>query len=185
VLSEQQGLTRNDFYSIIVQICMIHAREKDFDAAKAIFKQHEKWFPFVRRDYIKSMLINNAEKFGYEVSLETNHDCYNYLIFEEEVLIAYAINRTGHKLGKSNVDTYKGDVILHQIVAKNRNGSASRVIQKFFKEHRRVFLSVHNSNEIAKKFYEKNGMKIVGYITFSGIIPGDIYFHDNLQEIFG
>ena len=190
MLSEHQGLTRNDFYSIIVQICMIHAREKDFDAAKAIFKQHEKWFGFVRRDYIKSMLINNAERFGYEVSLETKHACYNYLILEEEVVIAYAINRTSHKLGQkeniSNVRTYKGDVILHQIGSKNRNGSASRVIQKFFKEHRRVFLTVHSSNEIAKKFYEKNNMKLIGHTTFSkGTLPGDVYFHDNLQEIFG
>ena len=114
--------------------------------------------------------------------------CYNYLIFEEEVIIAYAINQKAHKVGKfpnvSNVNTYKGDVILHQIGAKNRNGSASRVLQKFFKEHKRVFLSVHNSNKIAKKFYEKNNMKLVGHNTFNTTIPGDIYFHDNLQGVF-
>ena len=188
MLSEQQGLTRNDYYNVIVQICMIHAREKDFDAVKDIYIQHKQWFPHLRQDYIKSMILNNAEKFGYEASLETKHDCYNYLIFEEEVLIAYAINQKGHRMGKfpnvSNVNTYKGDVILHQIGAKNQNGSASRVLQKFFKEHRRVFLGVHNSNKIAKKFYEKNNMKLVGHMTFKTTIPGDVYFHDNLQGIF-
>ena len=134
------------------------------------------------------MILNNAEKFGFEASLETKHDCYNYLISEEEVIIAYAINQKAHKVGKfpnvSSVHTYKGDVILHQIGAKNRNGSASRVLQKFFKEHKRVFLSVHNSNKIAKKFYEKNNMKLVGHNTFNAKIPGDIYFHDNLQGVF-
>ena len=118
---------------------MIHATETDFDAVKDIFIQHKEWFGFVRRDYIKSMMLNNAKMFDYETSLETKHVCYNYLIFEEEVVIAYAINRTSHMLGQkenvSNVRTYKGDVILHQIGSKNRNGSASRVIQKFFKEH--------------------------------------------------
>jgi hypothetical protein len=167
---------------------MIHAREKDFDAVKDIFKQHKEWFGFIRRDYIKSMLINNANKFDYEISLDTKHQSNNYLIFEDDVIITYAINKTAHKLGKfpnvCNVDTYKGDVILHQIGAKNRNGSASRVLQKFFKEHRRVFLSVHSSNKIAKKFYEKNGMNLVGYTTFAKAkIPGDIYFYDGVEEV--
>ena len=166
---------------------MIHAREKDFDAVKDIYIQHKEWFGFIRRDYIKSMILNNAEKFGFEASLETKHDCYNYLIFEEEVIIAYAINQKAHKVGKfpnvSNVNTYKGDVILHQIGAKNRNGSASRVLQKFFKEHRRVFLTVRSDNETAKKFYKKNGMRLVGHTTFSGITPGDVYFYDGVEEV--
>ena len=167
---------------------MIHAREKDFDAVKDIFKQHKEWFGFIRRDYIERTIINNGEKFNFPVSFNNNHISNNYLIFEDDVIITYAINKTAHKLGKfpnvCNVNTYKGDVILHQICSRNRNGSASRVIQKFFKEHRRVFLSVHSSNEIAKKFYEKNNMKLVGHTTFSGTIPGDVYFHDNLQGMF-
>ena len=112
----------------------------------------------------------------------------NLSILEDDVVITYAINKVKHKLAKppntSDVNTYKGDVILHQIGAKNRNGSASRVLQKFFKEHRRVFLGVHNSNKIAKKFYEKNNMKLVGHMTFKTTIPGDVYFHDNFQGIF-
>ena len=110
------------------------------------------------------------------------------MIFEDDVIITYAINKVKHKLGKfpnvCNVNTYKGDVILHQIGAKNRDGSASRVLQKFFKEHRRVFLSVQSSNEIAKKFYEKNGMNLIGHTTFSGTTPGDIYFYDGVEEMF-
>jgi len=168
---------------------MIHARENNFDAVKDIFKQHKEWFGFIRADYIERTIINNGEKFNFPVSFNNNHISNNLLVFEDDVIITYAINKTAHKLGKfpnvCNVNTHKGDVILHQICARNRNGSASRVLQKFFKEHIRVFLSVHSSNEVAKKFYEKNNMKLIGHTTFSGTIPGDIYFHDNLQGIFG
>lgn len=179
-------MTRNDFYSIIDQ--MIHAKDTDFEEIKAIFKQHKEWFGFVRSDYIERTIINNGEKFNFPVSFDNKHQSNNYLIFEDDVVITYAINKVKHKLGKfpnvCNIDTYKGDVILHQIAAKNRNGSASKVLQKFFKEYRRVFLTVRSDNEIAKKFYKKNGMKIIGHTTFSGTIPGDIYFHDNLEGIF-
>ena len=37
---------------------MIHAREKDFDAVKDIFKQHKEWFPHLRQDYIKRMIAS-------------------------------------------------------------------------------------------------------------------------------
>ena len=168
---------------------MIHAKDRDFEKIKAIFKQHKEWFGFVRTDYIQRTLMNNAEKFGYKSSFNAKHLSNNYLIFEDDVVITYAINKVKHKLAKppntSDVNTYKDDVILHQIGAKNRNGSASRMIQKFFKEHIRVFLSVHSSNKIAKKFYEKNGMSLVGHTTFAkATIDGDIYFHDNLDGIF-
>ena len=167
---------------------MIHAREKDFDAVKDIYTQHKEWFGFVRADYIERTIINNGEKFNFPVSFDNNHISNNLLVFEDGVIITYAINKVKHKLGKfpnvCNVNTYKGDVILHQIGAKNRNGSASRMLQKFFKEHKRVFLSVHSSNKIAKKFYEKNGMSLVGHTTFAkATIPGDIYFYDGVEEV--
>jgi hypothetical protein len=168
---------------------MIHARENDFEKVKSIFKQHKEWFGFVRTDYIQRTLMNNADKFNYERPYNVKHSSNNYLIFEDDVVITYSINKVKHKLCRlpniSDVNTYKDDVILHQIGAKNRNGSASKVLQKFFKEHRRVFLSVHSSNKIAKKFYKKNGMSLVGHTTFAkATIPGDIYFHDNLEGIF-
>ena len=167
---------------------MIHAKDTDFERVKSIFKQHKEWFGFVRTDYIQRTLMNNAEKFGYKSSFNAKHLSNNYLIFEDDVVITYAINKVKHKLTKppntSDVNTYKGDVILHQIGAKNQNGSASRMIQKFFKEHKRVFLSVHSSNKLAKKFYEKNGMNLVGYTTFAKAkIPGDVYFYDGVEEV--
>jgi hypothetical protein len=75
-----------------------------------------------------------------------------------------------------NVKTFKGDYIIHQIGAKNRDGSASRILQKFFQEYGTTSLTVRSDNVIAKKFYLKNNMKLVGECTFSkGTIPGDVY----------
>ena len=56
-----------------------------------------------------------------------------------------------------------------------------RVLQKFFEfvNPRRVFLSVRSDNEIAKKFYLKNNMKLVGTTSWArGTLPGDVYLYE-------
>jgi hypothetical protein len=41
-------------------------------------------------------------------------------------------------------------------------------------------LSVRSENDIAKRFYEKNGMLKIGDTSWSkGTIPGDIYLYDS------
>ena len=74
--------------------------------------------------------------------------------------------------------------MLHQIASKNK-GTASNVLQNFFKwTNRRVFLTVRSSNVVAKKFYEKNGMKLVSHTSWlKGTIPGDVYFYDGVDEV--
>ena len=67
------------------------------------------------------------------------------------------------------------------IAAKHKNGSASQALQKFFEfvKPRRVFLSVRSDNEIAKKFYIKNNMKLVGKTTWAkGTLQGEVYLYD-------
>ena len=59
---------------------MIHAREKDFDAVKDIFKQHKEWFGFIRRDYIERTIINNGEKFNFPVSFDNKHQSNGLLL---------------------------------------------------------------------------------------------------------
>ena len=153
---------------------MIHAREKDFEEVKKIFQQHKEWFGFVRMDYVQRMIMNNGVKFNFPVSFDNKHVSYNLLIFEENVVITYTIIRRSHRMG--NVKTFKGDYIIHQIGAKNRDGSASRILQKIFQEYGTTSLTVRSDNVIAKKFYLKNNMKLVGECTFSkGTIPGDVY----------
>ena len=43
---------------------------------------------------------------------------------------------------------------------------------------------MRSSNAVAKKFYEKNGMKLVSHTSWlKGTIPGDVYFYDGVDEV--
>ena len=140
---------------------MNHAKETDFETVKEIFYQHKKWFPHIRTDYMKRMIAKDN------------------LILDNDVIITYNFYKRKQKIG--NVIAQQGDCILHQIAAKYHNGSASRVLQKFFEfvNPRRVYLSVRSDNEIAKKFYVKNNMKLIGSTTWAkGTLPGDVYLYD-------
>ena len=139
---------------------MNHAKETDFETVKEIFYQHKKWFPHIRTDYMKRMIAKDN------------------LILDNDVVITYNFYKRKQRIG--NVIAQQGDCILHQIAAKYHNGSASRVLQKFFEfvNPRRVFLSVRSDNEIAKKFYLKNNMKLVGTTSWArGTLPGDVYLY--------
>ena len=140
---------------------MNHAKETDFEAVKEIFYQHKKWFPHIRTDYMKRQIAQGN------------------LIYDNDVVITYKFYKRKQKIGE--VIAQQGDCILHQIAAKHKNGSASKALQKFFEfvKPRRVFLSVRSDNEIAKKFYVKNNMKLVGTTTWAkGTLPGDVYLYD-------
>ena len=157
---------------------MIHAKENDFDVVKDIFYQHKEWFPHVRTDYMRRMIASGN------------------LILDNDVIITYNYYKRNYKLVKSSMGEMSqkiimqpNDCILHQIAAKNRNGSASEALQRFFKwTKRRVFLSVRSENVIAKRFYQKNGMKLIGKTSWTkdgvkNALPGDIYLYDNVEEV--
>ena len=140
---------------------MNHAKETDFESVKEIFYQHKKWFPHIRTDYMKRMIAKEN------------------LIFDNDVVITYNFYKRKQRIG--DVIAQQGDCILHQIAAKHHNGSASQALQNFFEfvNPRRVYLSVRSDNEIAKKFYLKNNMKLVGSTTWAkGTLPGDVYLYD-------
>ena len=101
-----------------------------------------------------------------------------HVVLDREVVITYNFYKRKQRIG--DVLAQQGDCILHQIAAKNKDGSASEVLQRFFKwTKRRVYLSVRSDNEIAKKFYVKNNMKLVGSTSWAkGTLPGDVYLHD-------
>tara|TARA_B100000768_G_scaffold11956_1_gene11712 strand:- start:455 stop:931 length:477 start_codon:yes stop_codon:yes gene_type:complete len=157
---------------------MIHAKEADTIEVKSIFKQHKEWFPHIRQDYIKRMIASGN------------------LILDNDVIITYNYYKRNYKLVKSSMGEMSqkiimqpNDCILHQIAAKNRNGSASEALQRFFKwTNRRVFLSVRSDNVIAKAFYERNDMKLIGKTSWTkdgvkNALPGDIYLYDNVEEV--
>ena len=140
---------------------MNHAKETDFELVKEIFYQHKKWFPHIRTDYMKRMIAKEN------------------LIFDNDVVITYNFYKRKQRIG--DVIAQQGDCILHQIAAKYHNGSANQALQKFFEfvNPRRVYLSVRSDNEIAKKFYLKNNMKLVGSTSWAkGTLPGDVYLYD-------
>ena len=140
---------------------MNHAKETDFESVKEIFYQHKKWFQHIRTDYMKRMIAKEN------------------LIFDNDVVITYNFYKRKQRIG--DVIAQQGDCILHQIAAKHHNGSASQALQKFFEfvNPRRVYLSVRSDNEIAKKFYVKNNMKLIGSTTWAkGTLPGDVYLYD-------
>ena len=140
---------------------MNHAKETDFESVREIFYQHNKWFPHIRTDYMKRMIAKEN------------------LIFDNDVVITYNFYKRKQRIG--DVIAQQGDCILHQIAAKHHNGSASQALQNFFEfvKPRRVYLSVRSDNEIAKKFYVKNNMKLVGSTTWAkGTLPGDVYLYD-------
>ena len=141
---------------------MILAQQQDFEKVKEIFYQHKQWFPHVRTDYMRR-------------EIDKGH-----IVLDREVIITYNFYKKKQSIG--NVLAQQGDCILHQIAAKNKDGSASEVLQRFFKwTKRRVFLSVRSDNIIAKKFYEKNNMKLIGKTSWArGTLPGDVYLYDAL-----
>jgi len=137
---------------------MYHAVKSDFENVKEIFYLHKKWFPHVRTDYMKRMIAKKN------------------LILDNNVVITYNIYKRKQKIG--DVQALKGDCILHQIVAKTK-GTASDVLQRFFEFiNRRVYLSVRSDNELAKSFYLKNNMKLVGKHNWSnGKLGGDVFVY--------
>ena len=148
---------------------MILAQEHDFEKVKEIFYQHKQWFPHIRTDYMRREIAKG------------------HVVLDREVIITYNFYKRKQPIG--NVLAQQGDCILHQIAAKNKDGSASEVLQRFFKwTKRRVFLSVRSDNVIAKKFYEKNNMKLIAKTSWAkdgvkNALPGDIYLYDKVQEI--
>tara|TARA_B100000676_G_C17813463_1_gene698701 strand:- start:46 stop:477 length:432 start_codon:yes stop_codon:yes gene_type:complete len=139
-----------------------HAKDSDFDTVWNIFKNNKKYFPHIRTDYLKRNIARGQ------------------VVLDQDVIIVYNIYKRKQRLN-DDILAQPGDCILHQIVAKNRNGSAKEVLNRFFKYiNTRVFLSVRSENDIAKKFYEKNGMLKIGNTSWAkGTIPGDIYLYDS------
>ena len=139
-----------------------HAKDNDFDTVWNIFKNNKKYFPHIRTDYLKRNIAKGQ------------------VVLDRDVVIVYNIYKRKQRLNEE-ILAQPGDCILHQIVAKNRNGSAKEVLHKFFKHiNTRVFLSVRSENDIAKRFYEKNGMLKIGDTSWAkGTISGDIYLYDS------
>jgi hypothetical protein len=157
---------------------MNHAKDKDFDNIMNIVYQYRNWLGHVRTDYIRQMIMNNAKTFNFETNFTSKNKNTNLLIIENDVMISYNTYKRKNTIG--TFIAQQGDCILHQIVAKEK-GTGSAMLNKFFEfmNPRRVILSVRSDNEIAKKFYVKNNMKLAGETSWSkGTLPGDVFVYN-------
>ena len=98
------------------------------------------------------------------------------------MVIIFRIHQKRVQIG-DNTQSKMSDCVLNQIVTSFLNGSASRVLNRFFDyigslPHASgvIHLSVRSDNDRAKKFFERNEMELVDKTSWDkGKIEGDVY----------
>ena len=98
------------------------------------------------------------------------------------MVIIFKIHQKTVQIG-DNTQSKMSDCVLNQIVTSFLNGSASRVLNRFFDyigflPHASdvIHLSVRSDNDRAKKFFERNEMELVDKTSWGkGKIEGDVY----------
>ena len=143
---------------------MKFATEDDFIEIYELFKKNRKLLPHIRMGHI-------ARKIGE----------WRY-IFTDGVVITFEILENKVEIGK-NTESQFSDCHLNQIVSEKRDGSATRILNQFFEfigilpyTSGVIFLNVKSDNKRAKKFYEKNGMKLIDKTTWTdGDVEVDVY----------
>ena len=125
---------------------MRYATINDFDEVWKIFKDNKKWFPHVRTFHVRNRLS------------------WGQVILQDGILITEQEYKRSGKIGRdTDVETKKGDRIIHQIInSQPNNGNARKVIEEYFKYvDTDVYLTVREENVPANKFYKKIGMEKV------------------------
>ena len=143
---------------------MRFAREKDSPEIYELYKKNRKIFPNITMGHI----TNRMKK----------REC----IYTEGVVIIFRIHQKTVQIG-DNTQSKMSDCVLNQIITSFLNGSASRVLNRFFDyigslPHASgvIHLSVRSDNECAKKFFERNEMELVDKTSWDkGKIEGDVY----------
>ena len=143
---------------------MRFAIQDDFLEISNLFKKNRKLFPHIGMGYLLKSIQQN--------------EC----IFSDGVVIIFKIHQRTVRIG-SITKSQKSDCHLNQIVSSTRDGSASKILNQFFNyisllPHASglICLNVRSENDRAKKFYERNGMKLVDQTNWSdGKIKGDVY----------
>ena len=143
---------------------MKFAVKDDFLEIYNLFKKNRKVFPHIRRGYLLKSIQQN--------------EC----IFTDGVVIIFKIYQRTVRIGNI-AKSQKSDCHINQIVSTTRDGSASQILNQFFNyisllPHASgiIYLNVRSENDHAKKFYERNGMKLIDKTSWSdGKIEGDVY----------
>ena len=120
---------------------MRFAIQDDFLEISNLFKKNRKLFPHIRMGYLLKSIQQNG------------------CIFTDGVVIIFKIHQRTVKIGNIT-KSQKSDCHLNQILTKNNDGSASKVLKQFFHyisllPHASgvIYLNVRSENDRAKKFY--------------------------------
>ena len=143
---------------------MQFATEDDFIDVYELFKKNRELLPRIRKGHIARKIEERR------------------CIFTDGVVIIFKIHQRTVRIG-SITKSQKSDCHLNQIVSSTRDGSASKILNQFFNyisllPHASglIYLNVRSENDRAKKFYERNGMKLIDKTSWSdGKIEGDVY----------
>lgn len=141
---------------------LTHATDADARTVFAAFKAHPKIFPHVWLTRLRRRIAAGQ------------------CIWHDGVAITYQTYLKAVPMG--DVLVPKGTVCLHQIVraASAPRGAASTVFQTFLKEYvpTNLVLSVRATNDTARTFYVKHGLRLVSDITWQEggqPLPGCVY----------
>jgi len=138
------------------------ARASELKCIYKLFARHREIFPHIRQDALKRRISAGQ------------------CIFEDGVVITFQRYKKRTYVGDLVIPA--GAIMLHQIVnGEQFNGVGGRVFDCFFNEvvtssGGDLYLTVRKENAVARRFYKRHGMRVVGKIAWAvGTIPGFIY----------
>jgi hypothetical protein len=140
---------------------MRHASLRELHAIYRHFQSRKDVFPHVRQDKLSRMIEARQ------------------VIWQDGVIVTYQKYKKRTRVGDVKVPA--GAIMLHQILNSNQfNGAGRRVFRQFVddivKPSGDLYLSVRKNNTVARRFYERHGMKVAGAVAWkNGTIPGLVY----------
>ena len=141
---------------------MRHASLRDLKAIYRHFQAHHDVFPHIRQDGLKRRIEAGQS------------------VYQDGVVITYQQYRKKTRVG--DVQVPAGAIMLHQILnSRQFNGAGRRVFRRFVDEIVEpsggdLYLTVRKENAVARRFYERHCMKVVGTVAWKKrTIPGLVY----------
>jgi hypothetical protein len=141
---------------------MKHAKRSDLKEVYGHFQKRKDVFPHVRQDKLRRMIEAGQ------------------VVWQDGVVITFQKYKKRTRVGEVQIPA--GSIMLHQILNSHQfTGAGGRVFEQFVKEVVKpsggdLYLSVREENAVARSFYERHDMKVVGKVAWSGgTLPGFVY----------
>lgn len=141
---------------------MKHATLADLKEIYGHFQKRKDVFSHVRQDKLRRMIEAGQ------------------VVWQNGVVITYQQYKKRTRVGEVQVP--RGAAVIHQILNSRQFSSrGGKVFELFVREIVKpsggdLYLSVREENAVARSFYERHGMKVVGKVAWSGgRLPGLVY----------